>query len=357
MSDAIFETTHDMIMMARRNLDQDNWDYICGAAESETSLRRNRMALDCLAFRPRICRDVSEIDTETDFFGHKLRIPVLLAPMGGIERFSANGGIDVDNAAEQFGSVNFLSTVCQPSLEEVADNSPHAKSFQIYVRGDDDWIRDLVRRVVKAKYASVTLTVDSAFYGNRERLNPAQLALRRVSAREWQKKITWETVKLIQDEIGDIPLILKGIMTAEDAALAVEHGVQGIYISNHGGRQLDHVLGNIQMLPEIVAAVGDKAEVFIDGGFTRGTDIVKALIIGAKAVGIGRLQAYALGAGGAEGLVRCLELLEREINTTMGLIGVTSLDELSSASLTEAMPVTLPHEHSAFPHLPGGQVG
>jgi isopentenyl diphosphate isomerase/L-lactate dehydrogenase-like FMN-dependent dehydrogenase len=337
MSDAIFETTHDMIMMARRNLDQDNWDYICGAAESETSLRRNRMALDCLAFRPRICRDVSEIDTETDFFGHKLRIPVLLAPMGGIERFSANGGIDVDNAAEQFGSVNFLSTVCQPSLEEVADNSPHAKSFQIYVRGDDDWIRDLVRRVVKAKYASVTLTVDSAFYGNRERLNPA--------------------VKLIQDEIGDIPLILKGIMTAEDAALAVEHGVQGIYISNHGGRQLDHVLGNIQMLPEIVAAVGDKAEVFIDGGFTRGTDIVKALIIGAKAVGIGRLQAYALGAGGAEGLVRCLELLEREINTTMGLIGVTSLDELSSASLTEAMPVTLPHEHSAFPHLPGGKVG
>ena len=144
MSDAIFETTHDMIMMARRNLDQDNWDYICGAAESETSLRRNRMALDCLAFRPRICRDVSEINTETDFFGHKLRIPVLLAPMGGIERFSANGGIDVDNAAEEFGSVNFLSTVCQPSLEEVADNSPHPKSFQIYVRGDDDWIKDLV---------------------------------------------------------------------------------------------------------------------------------------------------------------------------------------------------------------------
>ena len=225
------------------------------------------------------------------------------------------------------------------------------------MRGDDDWIKDLVRRVVKANYASVTLTVDSAFYGNRERLNPAQLALRRVAAREWQKKITWETVKLIQDEIGDIPLILKGIMTAEDAALAVEHGVQGIYISNHGGRQLDHVLGNIQMLPEVVEAVDGKAQVFIDGGFTRGTDIVKALILGAKAVGIGRLQAYALGAGGAEGLVRCLELLEREINTTMGLIGVTSLDELSSASVTEAMPVTLPHEHSAFPHLPGGKVG
>ncbi|MBK17606.1 MAG: alpha-hydroxy-acid oxidizing enzyme [Rhodospirillaceae bacterium] len=356
MSDALFETTHDMIMLARRNLDQDNWDYICGAAESETSLRRNRLSLDCLAFRPRICRDVSDINTETEFFGQKLRIPVLLAPMGGIERFSVNGGLDADTAAEEFGTVNFLSTVCQPSLEEVAANSPHPKSFQIYVRGDDDWIRDLVRRVVKADYATVTLTVDSAFYGNRERLNPAQLALRRVASREWQKKITWDTVKLIQDEIGDRPLILKGIMTAEDAALAVEHGVQGVYISNHGGRQLDHVLGNIQMLPEVVAAVDGKAEVFIDGGFTRGTDIVKAIALGAKSVGIGRLQAYGLGAGGAEGLVRCLELLEREIITTMGLIGVTSLDELGPECVTEAMPVTLPHEHSAFPHLPGGRV-
>ena len=356
MSDAIFETTHDMIMMARRNMDQDNWDYICGAAESETSLRRNRMSLDCLAFRPRICRDVSDIDTETDFFGHKMRIPVILAPMGGIERWSVNGGLDVDDAAEEFGSVNFLSTVCQPSLEEVAANSPHPKSFQIYVRGDDNWIRELVRRVVRANYSTVTLTVDSAFYGNRERLNPTQLALRRVPAREWQKKITWDTVKLIQDEIGEKPLILKGIMTAEDAALAVEHGVQGIYISNHGGRQLDHVLGNIQMLPEIAAAAEGKAEIFIDGGFTRGTDVIKALALGAQAVGIGRLQAYALGAGGAEGLIRCLELLEREINTTLGLLGVTSLDQLGPECVTEAMPVTMPHEHSAFPHLPGGRV-
>jgi len=356
MSKPIFETSHEMILMARRNLDQDNWDYICGAAESETSLRRNRMALDCLAFRPRICRDVSEIDCSTDFFGHKLRTPVILAPMGGIERFSPNGGLDVDNAAETFGSVNFLSTVCQPSLEEVAVNSPHPKVFQVYVRGDDDWIRDLVRRVVKAKYSALTLTVDSAFYGNRERLNPAQLALRRVPAREWQKKITWDTVKMIKDEIGNMPFLLKGIMTAEDAELAVEHGVQGIYISNHGGRQLDHVLGNIQMLPEINKAVRGKAKVFIDGGFTRGTDVVKALALGADAVGIGRLQAWALGAGGAEGLVRCLELLEKEITTTMGLLGATTLKQLGPEFVTETMPVTLPHEHSAFPHLPGGRL-
>ncbi|MHA1108399.1 MAG: alpha-hydroxy acid oxidase, partial [Alphaproteobacteria bacterium] len=288
--------------------------------------------------------------------GQKLRIPVTLAPMGGLEKFTANGGNDVDTAAGEFGSINFVSTVTQPSLEEIAANSSHPKVFQIYVRGDDNWIRDLVRRVVKAGYWGITLTVDSAFYGNRERLNPSQLALRRVPAREFQKGLTWDTVKLIQDEIGDMPFMVKGIMTAEDAALAVENGVNVIYVSNHGGRQLDHVLGNIDMLPEIVEAADGKAEIMVDGGFTRGTDIVKAIALGARAVGIGRLQAWALGAGGAEGLVNCLELLEREIQTTMGLIGVTSLDQVDGSYLTKAMPVRLPHEHSAFPHLPGGRL-
>ena len=150
--------------------------------------------------------------------------------------------------------------------------------------------------------------------------------------------------------------MLKGIMTAEDAVLAVEHGVQVIYISNHGGRQLDHVQGNIEVLPEIVAAVDGKAEIIVDGGFTRGTDVIKAIALGAKAVGIGRLQAWALGAGGAEGLVKCLELLETEIQTTMGLIGVTSLDQLDGSYITKVMPVRLPHEMSAFPHLPGDRI-
>ena len=354
---AEFLTMHDMILMARRNMDQDNWDYVCGAAESETSLRRNRMALDSLAFRPRVCRDVSEIDLSTDFFGHELRMPVLMAPMGSLHRFSPKGSLDVDDASEEFGTVNFLSTVTEPGLEEVAENTPHPKSFQIYVRGDNNWIKDLAKRIVKANYHSVTLTVDSAFYGNRERLNPSQLALRRVPARDWQKKITWDTVKMVQDAIGDRPFIIKGIMTAEDASLAVEHGVDAIYISNHGGRQLDHVLGNIQTLPEIVAAADGKAKVIIDGGFTRGTDIVKAIAMGANYVAIGRLQAWALGAGASAGLVKCLELLEQEITTTLGLLGVTSLDQLAPEYITEAMPVRLPHEHSAFPHLGPNPIG
>ncbi len=351
-----FATSHEMIILARRNLSHDNWDYICGAAESETSLRRNRLALDCLAFRPRVLRDVRKIDTGTNFLDQRLRLPIVLAPMGGLERFCPNGGNDVDTAAEATGTINFVSTVTEPSLEEIAANSPHPKVFQIYVRGGDDWLRTLVRRVVKADYWGVALTVDSAFYGNRERLNPAQLALRRIPERDFQKGLTWDTVKLIRDEIGDRPFMLKGIITAEDALLAVEHGVQVIYISNHGGRQLDHVQGTMEVLPEIVAAVDGKAAVIIDGGFTRGTDIIKAIALGARAVGIGRLQAWALGAGGAEGLVKCLEMLETEIRIAMGLIGVTSLDQLDGSYITKVLPVRLPHEMSAFPHLPGERI-
>ena len=351
-----FITTHDMIVMAWRKLSQDNWDYICGAAESETSLRRNRLALDCLAFRPRVLRNVSRIDTSIDFLGQRLRIPIVLAPMGGLERFTANGGNDVDTAAAATATMGFFSTVTEPSLEEIAANSTHPKVFQIYVRGDDGWLRTLVRRIVKANYWGICLTVDSAFYGNRERLNPSQLAMRNKPDREFQQGLTWDTVKLIQDEIGDRPFMLKGIMTAEDALLAVEQGVQVIYISNHGGRQLDHVQASMEVLPEIVAAVDGKAAVIIDGGFTRGTDIIKAIALGARAVGIGRLQAWALGAGGAEGLVKCLELLETEIMTTMGLLGVTSLDQLDGSYVTKALPVRLPHEMSAFPHLPGERI-
>lgn len=348
-----FETLTEMIVMAKRALSHDEWDYINGGAETETSLRRNRLALDCLAFRPRILRDVRSIDSSTTLLGKKLAMPVVLAPLGGIQRFSKNGALDPDTAAEDCGLINFISTVTEPSLEAIAANSPHPKVFQVYVRGDDDWIKALVRRVVKAGYWGIALTVDSAFYGNRERLHPSLIATRRVAARDWQRGTTWDTVKMIQDEIGNMPFFMKGVMTAEDAALCVEHGIQGVYISNHGGRQLDHVQGNIETLPEIVSAVDGKAAVVIDGGFTRGTDVLKALALGADAVGLGRLQAWALGAGGAQGLATCLKMLETEIVADMGLLGVNKIDQLTPAYVTKTMPVRFPHEHSAFPHLPG----
>ena len=145
-------------------------------------------------------------------------------------------------------------------------------------------------------------------------------------------------------------------MTAEDATIAVEHEVDCVYISNHGGRQLDHVYGNIDTLPEIFKAVDGRCSVIIDGGFTRAGDIIKAIALGADAVAVGRLQAWALGAGNAKGLIKCLELLEIEIERTMGLLGVTSLEQLDPSYLGPALPVRLPHEHSAFPHLSDGRI-
>jgi isopentenyl diphosphate isomerase/L-lactate dehydrogenase-like FMN-dependent dehydrogenase len=167
--------------------------------------------------------------------------------------------------------------------------------------------------------------------------------------------LTWETMDAIK-KIAGLPFILKGVATAEDAKLAVAHGVDVIYVSNHGGRQLDHGRGTIDTLPEIVEAAAGKADVVLDGGVTRGTDIVKALALGAKAVTIGKLQGWGLGAGGAAGLVRVLELLEEELVIDMALLGVTRLDQITANYVCKAPAVTWPHEMSGFVHIAGGQL-
>jgi glycolate oxidase len=158
-------------------------------------------------------------------------------------------------------------------------------------------------------------------------------------------------------EIAGLPFILKGVATAEDAELAVAHGVSAVYISNHGGRQLDHGRGTIEMLPEIAAAVGKRVEIVLDGGILRGTDVVKALALGANAVAIGKLQGWGLGAGGKDGLLRVLEILENEIAVAMSLLGVTRVDQLAPSYVCPGAPVAFAHEMSAFPHLPGGRLG
>ena len=350
---AIYHTNHQIIEAAYDNLPQDVWDYICGGSETETTLARNRQALDCLALRPRVLCDVGEVDPSTTFLGTRLRIPVMLAPMGNLTSITPTGALAADDAAARFGTINFVSTTTPPDLEVTGANSPHHKCFQIYMRGDNIWLKDLLKRVKSSGYQSVALTVDSAYYGNRERLNAYQLRHRDVAERYWQARVTWDHVKLIQDELGNIPFMLKGIQTAEDAALAVEHKVDVVYISNHGGRQIDHGLGAIDTLPEIVAAVAGKARVVVDGGITRGTDVVKAIALGADAVAIGRLQAWGMAAHGADGIVRVLELLEREIVITMGLLGVTKLSALGPAHIARTIPVSPAHEMSAFPHVRG----
>jgi glycolate oxidase len=284
-------------------------------------------------------------------------MPVMLAPIGSLQSITPDGGVTVAKAAEEFGTINFVSSVTQPSLEEIAQANRSPKIFQLYVQGDMKWVENVLARVRRAGYAALCLTVDTAHYGHRERqmmdrwLPPS----RRGVGYEYRAGLTWEMLDAIKEMAG-LPFILKGIATAEDAALAVEHGVSAIYVSNHGGRQLDHGRATIDVLPEVVDAVGRKAEIVLDGGVQRGSDVLKAVALGANAVAIGKLQGWGLAAGGQAGLVRVLEILESEIVTTMGLLGVARLDQLTSAYLCKVQPLGPCHEMSAFPHMPGGQL-
>ena len=347
-----FLTLQEIVAAARRNLAPGPWAYLIGGAESETTVRRNRLALDSLAFRPRVLRDVSRIDSGASFLGKRVRLPVMLAPIGGLESIAEGGAAAAARGAAQFGVPQMLSSVCQPGLEATAAAADTVRSFQLYVRGDDAWVGDHVKRALDNGFTSFCLTVDVAMYSRRERdlvgrfVKPWRATA--PAGRGFQSALSWDHVKRFKDRHA-VPLILKGIATVEDAALAVRHGVEVVYVSNHGGRQLDHGLGSAAVLPEIAEAVAGRAEVWVDGGFMRGTDIVKAIALGAKTVGLGRLPCLGLAAAGVPGLVRTLEILENEIQTCLGLLGVTSFAELTPQHITAAPPVG---EHSVFSAFP-----
>ena len=349
-----FQNLHEFVRKARANLNQNAWDYIIGAAETETTMRRNRMALDEIAFRPRVLRDVSRVDASVERFGRKLRMPVMVAPVGALEIFDPEGAAAMVRATGKFGIAHMLSSVSAPGLEKTAEAAPDAlRLFQLYVRGDDAFVEDYVGRAIAKGYAAFCLTVDTAHYSRRER-DIAKRYVRstrlRVSGGDFQMGLSWRTVKLIKDKFK-IPLVIKGIATAEDAKMAVDHGVDWIYVSNHGGRQLDHGRGSLHVLPEIVDAVKGRAKIMVDGGVCRGNDVVKAIVSGADLVGIGRMQCWALGAGGENGVVRMLELLEDEVIRTLGLLGVTSFAELDKSFLHPATATNMPDVFSAFPLL------
>jgi glycolate oxidase len=345
---------HEIVAKARQNLNQNDWDYIVGGVESETTLRRNRMALDAIAFRPRVLRDVSRVDATARHFGRTLRLPVVLAPVGSLESFHPAGAESVVHGTGEFGVGHMLSSVCDPGLEDLAKAAPDAlRLYQLYVRGDEAWVDDHVARALEHGYAAFALTVDTAHYSRRERDIAKRFVTagrRRVQGRAFQAALDWRTVERIKKKF-DIPLIIKGIATAEDARIAIEHGVEWIYISNHGGRQLDHGRGSMDVLPEVVEAAAGRARIMIDGSICRGSDLVKAIAAGADLVGIGRMQCFALAAGGQAGIVRLLELLEDEVQRCLGLLGVTRLAELDRSYLHAAPPANLPHVLSAFPLL------
>lgn len=348
-------TLHEIVKRGRDSLTRNHWDYLIGGADSETSLRRNRQGLDSLAYRPRILADVSQVDAASGLLGVPLRIPVVLAPIGSLQVFEEGGGVSAARAAVDFGVMQVLSSVCLPDFEAVAAAVPGPRIYQLYLMGDQHWMDDIIERAIRAGYTGLCLTADTQTYSRRERdmlkgFVPPSGSRAEAADFSYQARMTWETVAHIKERF-DIPLVIKGVAAAEDAARCADAGVDAVYVSNHGGRQLDHTRACIDVLPEVVEAVEGRAPVIVDGGFMRGADVVKALCLGATAVGLGRLEALALAAGGAPALVRALEILEHEIRTTMALLGVSAIGGLHPGLLTSAAPVNAPGVLSAFPLL------
>jgi glycolate oxidase len=369
---ADFTTLQEILLIAHSKLDPTVWDFINGGTESEVTLRRNRHGLDRLAFRPRVLRDVAQIDTSTTFLGQKLTLPIMMAPVGSLALMDPVAAVSVAGACKTYGSLLIYSTFADPPLHVVRANVDHPLILGLYVRGDQAWLDETVDQAVAAGCLAITVVTEAPYYSRRERdlLNrfrsrgsksgayaatqkvlreggtPAAVAA--AEARMVTARLTWDTVERIRRR-SSLPVILKGISTPEDARLAVEHGASAVYISNHGGRQLDCACGSIDVLPEIVAAVAGRAEVIMDGGIYRGTDVLKAIALGARAVCIGRLQCWALAAGGEPGLVRMMEILEEEIIITMGLLGVTKLSDLTRDHLVETHALEPPHIFNPFP--------
>ena len=347
---ANFVSLQEIVHSARRNLPQDLWDHLSGGSDSETTLARNRLGFDRLALRQRLLVDVRNIDISTTILGRKIASPVFLAPVGGFVGFvHPEGARNVARAAVARGTTAFISTAAKPSIEAAAEAVKEPLIFQLYVRSDRKWVEDILDRAKAAGYRALCVCVDRNYYGRRERD-----IISRANVREgfgdptYQMALSWKDLIWMKERMK-LPLIVKGVATAEDARLSVEHGADVVYVSNHGGRQLDQGQGTIEVLPEVVEAVDGRAEILFDGGILRGTDVVKALCLGARAVGVGKLLGWGLAAAGEAGLVRMHELLDLEIRTAMGLMGVTSLSQLGPSWLRPAEPVRPVTQTNAYP--------
>lgn len=353
-----FRTLTEIAAQAKANLSREHWDYLIGGADTETSVKRNRYGLDAWVFRPRILNDVSQVDCATTFLGVPLRIPVMLAPIGSLQVFEEGGGESVARAAAEFGVLQTLSSVCLPDFETVAERVPGPRIYQLYLVGDQGWMDDIIGRAIAAGYTGFCLTADTQTYSRRERdilkgfVPPSGTRVENPD-HSGQARMSWETVAHIKSSF-DIPLFVKGVNAGEDARRCVEAGVDVVWLSNHGGRQLDHTRACIDALPEVVEAVDGRVPVVVDGGFLRGADVVKGLCLGADLIAMGRLEGLAMAAGGRDALIRALEILEQEIRISMALLGVSSRHGLNPSLLERTQPLTGAQVLNGFPLLEEG---
>ena len=339
---------YDYEARAKQVLPHNNWGFIEAGAMDEFTTRRNRSAFEEVALRPRFLRDISERQLATTVLGEEISFPVMISPAGGHMNAHPEGELATARGAGMSNTLMMLSTSSNYSMEEVSGVATGPLWFQLYHRGYD-LSEMLVHRAEEAGYKAIVLTVDTPVPSPKERdlrnryERTAELGNFRGADRPrseisgtdetpgWEvsrtSPITWKELDWLRS-LTQLPLVLKGIRTAEDAYIAVENGVNGILVSTHGGRQLDMTMGSIEMVPEIVDAVKGQAEIYVDSGVRRGSDVLKALALGAKAVGIGRPLYWGLAVDGAEGVHGVLELLREELDRAMAYCGQTSVNDL-----------------------------
>ncbi|OFW18717.1 MAG: alpha-hydroxy-acid oxidizing enzyme [Acidobacteria bacterium RIFCSPLOWO2_02_FULL_65_29] len=366
----------DLRRLAERRLPKVVFDYIDGGAERELTLRENCRAFDRVTLRPRGAVAVSRCDLRTTVLGTSLELPLLLAPIGSTRLFYPRGEVVAARAAGRAGTAYILSTLSGCALEDVKAASSGPVWYQLYLVGGRDVARAAIERARVAGFSALVVTIDTPVAGLRERdvRNGAkELALRRlwpmlpfvpqilarprwlvgfladgglmsfpnvvlpgqgampyaeVGAALEQSMVAWSDLRWIR-EAWRGPLVVKGIHVADDARRAIEEGAHAVVVSNHGGRQLDGVAPTLQVLPEVVAAVNGQAEVLFDGGIRRGSDIVKAMCLGARAVLVGRAYAYGLGAAGEAGVSQAIEILRTDLTRTLKLLGCESVSALN----------------------------
>jgi isopentenyl diphosphate isomerase/L-lactate dehydrogenase-like FMN-dependent dehydrogenase len=338
VDEAEFVNVDDYEPAARERLPKDVYDYYAGGAADEWTLAENRRAFDRWILRPRFLRATGDPDTSTELFGARVSAPILVAPWAYQRLAHPDGELATVRAAARQGTIAVVSTTALDHLEDVAAASNGPKWWQLYVFTDRGYTTEMLDRVARAGYGAICWTVDFPTSGSRDRdaRNGFIMPMGLAGDYEYDPMISWDDVPYIREHVPGVPLLVKGLLTAEDAELAVQAGVDGIVVSNHGGRQLDYSAAGIAALPEVVDAVAGRIPVLMDGGVRRGTAVLKALALGASAVLVGRPMVWGLAVAGEDGVADVLRILREELQNAMALVGCRMVGEIGPGVVAPA---------------------